>query len=195
MSLENKTIVFGFMEDFYIKEYLLYEINKMMKIKNLKIIPILNYNKEKNIRKITDKDISLIEKITKNKMLYFNEEEINHKLIKSADILILTSCNEEFIYKIANNIFDNSILNFIRLYKENKKPIIIGINSNNKVFLDFKNIEKIYNKSSYFFIPIIFPNLISKPNLITFDSSLITKTIEAALDNTQIEPLISISYI
>lgn len=195
MSLENKTIVFGFMEDFYIKEYLLYEINKMMKIKDLKIIPILNYNKEKNIRKITDKDISLIEKITKNKMLYFNEDEINHKLIKSADILILTSCNEEFIYKIANNIFDNSILNFIRLYKENKKPIIIGINSNNKVFLDFKNIEKIYNKSSYFFIPIIFPNLISKPNLITFDSSLITKTIEAALDNTQIEPLISISYI
>ena len=195
MSLENKTIVFGFMEDFYIKEYLLYEINKMMKIKDLKIIPILNYNKEKNIRKITDKDISLIEKITKNNMLYFNEDEINHKLIKSADILILTSCNEEFIYKIANNIFDNSILNFIRLYKENKKPIIIGINSNNKVFLDFKNIEKIYNKSSYFFIPIIFPNLISKPNLITFDSSLITKTIEAALDNTQIEPLISISYI
>lgn len=195
MSLENKTIVFGFMEDFYIKEYLLYEINKMMKIKDLKIIPILNYNKEKNIRKITDKDISLIEKITQNKMLYFNEDEINHKLIKSADILILTSCNEEFIYKIANNIFDNSILNFIRLYKENKKPIIIGINSNNKVFLDFKNIEKIYNKSSYFFIPIIFPNLISKPNLITFDSSLITKTIEAALDNTQIEPLISISYI
>ena len=114
MSLENKTIVFGFMEDFYIKEYLLYEINKMMKIKDLKIIPILNYNKEKNIRKITDKDISLIEKITKNKMLYFNEDEINHKLIKSADILILTSCNEEFIYKIANNIFDNSILNFIR---------------------------------------------------------------------------------
>ena len=194
MSLENKTIVFGFMEDFYIKEYLLYEINKMMKIKDLKIIPILNYNKEKNIRKITDKDISLIEKITKNK-IYFNEDEINHKLIKSADILILTSCNEEFIYKIANNIFDNSILNFIRLYKENKKPIIIGINSNKKVFLDFKNIEKIYNKSSYFFIPIIFPNLISKPNLITFDSSLITKTIEAALDNTQIEPLISISYI
>lgn len=195
MSLENKTIVFGFMEDFYIKEYLLYEINKMMKIKDLKIIPILNYNKEKNIRKITDKDISLIEKITKNKMLYFNEDEINHKLIKSADILILTSCNGEFIYKMANNIFDNSTLNFIRLYKENKKPIIIGINSNNKVFLDFKNIEKIYNKSSYFFIPIIFPNLIYKPNLITFDSSLITKTIEAALDNTQIEPLISISYI
>lgn len=195
MNLENKTIGFWLMEEFYIKEYLLYELNKMMRSKDLKIIPMLNYNKEKNIRKITDKDISQIEKITKNKILYFDEGEINHKLIKSTDILILISCNGELIYKMANNIFDNSILNFIRLYKENKKPIVIGINSNNKVLFDFENIEKIYNNGSYFFIPVIFPNLISKPNLITFDSSLITKTIEEALDNIQIEPLISRSYI
>lgn len=192
MSLENKTIVFGFMEDFYIKEYLFYEFNKMMKIKNIKIIPILN---NKTIRKITNKEINIIEKITKNKLLYFNEEEFDYKLIKDADILILINCKGNFLYKISNNIFDTSVLNFIKLYKETKKPVVIGVNSNNRYFDDFKNIEKIYNKTNYYFIPIIFPNLISKPNLITFDSSLIIKSAELALDNIQIEPLTSISYI
>lgn len=194
MSLENKTIAFVFVEDFYIKEYLFYEFNKMMKIKNIKIIPIIN-NNEKTIRKITNKEINIIETITKNELLYFNEEEINYKLIKDADILILINCKGNFLYKISNDIFDTSILNFIKLYKETKKPVVIGVNSNNKHFDDFKNIEKIYNKTNYYFIPIIFPNLISKPNLITFDSSLIIKSAELALDSIQIEPLISISYI
>lgn len=191
MGLENKTVCFFFTEDFYIKENLLYELKRFSKINNIKIIPMMRYIPDENKCKITKDNIIKIETITKNKVIFYNKGEIINKLVKNVDIFILVCFSGEFIYKLANNIFDNEILKLINLCNENQKIVIIGINSNKGLFFNLKNIEKLYKKKYYYFIPIKTPNPITKPNLILFDSNLILKTTELAIDKIQIEPLIS----
>ena len=53
-----------------------------------------------------------------------------------------------------------------------------------------KNIGILLNRKHYYFVPFRQDNPITKPRSIVFDSEYIVKTIESALEDEQIEPIL-----
>lgn len=52
-----------------------------------------------------------------------------------------------------------------------------------------ENIGKLFNRKNYYFVPFRQDNPITKPRSIVFDPTYIIKTLETALDNEQIQPM------
>ena len=71
-----------------------------------------------------------------------------------------------------------------------ERPVVIAISTNNGLSGAGENIGKLLNRKHYFFVPVKQDNPITKPRSIVFDSSYLIKTIEMALDNEQIQPML-----
>lgn len=52
-----------------------------------------------------------------------------------------------------------------------------------------ENIGKLFNRKNYYFVPFRQDNPITKARSIVFDPTYIVKTLESALDNEQIQPM------
>ena len=184
MILENKVIGIVFINNFIIKDSLKFELLKLKSQNNITLIPIMNFNNLNN-------NIEIISKITKNEPLFYNKDIILEKNIKSLDILILIGCSYDLICKLAINKFNNNVLKIIKNCKIGNKTIVLGIDIKNFNFSSFNVIDKLYNKNGYYFIPFKINNPITKPDKLSFDSSLLTKTISLATEKIQIKPLLS----
>lgn len=184
MVLENKVIGIVFINNLIIKDNLKYELIKLKSIKNVTLVPIMNLNGSNN-------NIEIISKITKFKPLFYDKDIILEKTIKNLDILILIGCSYDLIYKLAINKFNNNILKIIKNCKKSNKTIIFGIDIKNFNFSSFNAIDKLYNKSKYYFIPLKITNPITKPDNLSFDPSLIIKTASLATEKIQIKPILS----
>ncbi len=53
-----------------------------------------------------------------------------------------------------------------------------------------ENIGRLLNRNNYYFVPLRQDNPITKPRSLVFDESYIVKTLEEALDNKQIQPIL-----
>lgn len=69
-------------------------------------------------------------------------------------------------------------------------PVVIAISTNDGLSGSAENIGKLLNRNHYFFVPFRQDNPITKPRSLVFDSNLIIDTLEYALDNEQIEPIL-----
>lgn len=186
MILENKLIGIVFVNDPEIKESFEYELRKIKLIyNNVILIPIV---KESYFNKNIDKFL----KITKNKPLFYNKGIILEKTIKKLDILILVGCSDNIIKRLLNKKFNSNLLKIIKYSRLNKIPIIIGVDIKNFDNISLKNIEFLCSKKDYFFIPFKITNPITNPDKVSFETSLISKTILFASENIQIKPLISV---
>lgn len=184
MSLENKTIGIVFIGNFVIKENLKYELIKLKTNYNINIIPIIKRYK-------TNINIDQIMKITKNEPIFYDKGIILEKNIKNFDFLILVGCGDNIISKISNQKFDNNILKLIKYSKLKHIPIIIGINIKKFNYISLMNIENLYKSKICFFIPFKITNPITKPDKISFDPGLLSKTISFASNGIQIKPILN----
>ena len=94
------------------------------------------------------------------------------------------------ISKLANDIIDTPVTMAVKSHLRNEKPVIIGISTNNALSGAAENIGKLLNRKNYFFVPFKQDNPITKPRSMVCDFEYILKTIECALDNEQIGPII-----
>ena len=78
----------------------------------------------------------------------------------------------------------------VKSHLRNDKPVVIGVSTNNALSGAAENIGKLLNRKNYFFVPFRQDNPITKPRSMVCDFEYILKTIECALDNEQISPII-----
>lgn len=57
--------------------------------------------------------------------------------------------------------------------------------------MNAENIGKLLNKKNFYFIPFRQDNPITKPNSLMFSSNRMVEAIKYALDNAQIQPILS----
>lgn len=119
------------------KIFFLKKFNKLIKLKNLKIIICKNYIKNKNgeIKYIKCKYLNLIRKIKKNKWinnLYKNKIIFTKKdnLVKKNNNLYLNSKTLKIIYIYSENLYINNLNNKINF---NKNKILKKNKINNKI--------------------------------------------------------------
>ena len=78
----------------------------------------------------------------------------------------------------------------VKSHLRNSNPLVIAPSTNDGLSSSAENIGKLLNRKNIFFVPFRQDNPITKPRSIVFDPEYLIKTIEYALDEEQIEPIL-----
>lgn len=191
MILVNKKIGFAFTGSFCTFNKVIEEMKKLKKEK-LEIYPIMSFNSYNLNTKFGNAIdfISKIEEISQNKIIHSIEEAEPIGPKKMFDILIVAPCSGNTISKIASDIIDTPVTMAVKSHLRNNRPVVIGISTNNGLSGNAENIGKLLNRKNFFFIPLKQDNPITKPNSLVCDFTYMKKTLEYALENEQIQPIL-----
>lgn len=192
MKLNNKKIGFALTGSFCTFQKTIIELEKIKKIENTDITPIMSfnsYNLDTKFGKAHD-FINKIENLTNHKIINSIQaaEPIGPK--KMFDILIVAPCSGNTIAKLANDIIDTPVTMAVKSHLRNNRPVVIAISTNNALSGSAENIGKLLNRKNYYFVPFKQDNPITKPNSLVFDPTYIIRTLEYALDKEQIQPIL-----
>lgn len=191
MQLEGKKIGFVFTGSFCTFRKTIEQLKKIIKL-NAKVIPIMSehsYSMDTKFGKAED-FIKEIEDITNEKVLHTIQEVEILGPKDMLDILVVAPATGNTIAKLSNDIIDGTATMAVKSHLRRERPVVIAISTNNGLSGGAENIGKLLNRKHYFFVPFKQDNPITKPRSIVFDPEYLVNTIELALDNEQIQPLL-----
>lgn len=187
----NKKIGFALTGSYYTFKSTIPYIKKLVDY-GANIIPIMSFNAYNiNTRFGNSKDfVEKIENITSNKIIntFVEAEALGPR--KMLDILVIAPCTGNTISKLANGITDTPVLLAVKTNLRNDNNVVIGISTNDGLSTNAENIGKLLNRKNYYFIPFKQNNPITKPRSLAFDLTYLIPTIEYALTNQQIQPIL-----
>lgn len=156
------------------------------------IYPIISENIEKyDTRFGSSKDfIEKIENITGHQVVKNIVEAEQFGPLNKMDVMVVLPATGDFIAKMANGITDNPVNLAVKATLRNQSPIVIAISTNDGLSLNAKNIMDLYNRKDVYFVPFGQDNYIDKPNSLISHYDMLIPTIEQALENKQIQPVI-----
>lgn len=191
MEVKEKNIGFVLTGSFCTFKKTIPQIKKLKKL-GASILPIMSkhsYTLDTKFGKAQD-FISEIEKICNKKIIHTlqDAEPIGPKHL--TDIMIVAPASGNTMAKLAVDIIDTPATMAVKSHLRNNLPVVIAPSTNNGLGANMINIGSLLNRKNYYFVPFKQDNPISKPRSIIFDPEYIVKTIEYALDNTQIEPIL-----
>lgn len=106
------------------------------------------------------------------------------------DLLVITPVTGNTIAKLANGITDSPVTMATKATLRNGSPIVIGVSTNDGLGLNGENIMKLLNTKNIYFIPFGQDNYEKKPNSLISHFDMLIPTIEEALSNRQIQPVL-----
>ena len=136
--------------------------------------------------------IKMLEDNTGNKIIdtIVKAEPVGPK--NMLDILIICPCTGNTVAKLSNGITDSPVLMAFKSHIRNNKPVVIGISTNDGLGQNLKNIAELLNSKNTYFVPFNQDDYINKPKSLVCDYNKIVDTVKYALDNKQIQPIISL---
>ena len=106
------------------------------------------------------------------------------------DALIVAPCTGNTLGKLACGITDTSVTMACKAHLRNASPLIIGVSTNDGLGASARNIGMLLNVRNIYFVPYVQDDCMRKPASLVSDFTLIQETLELALKNLQIQPLI-----
>ena len=136
-----------------------------------------------------------IETITQQKCInsVVNAEPIGPNNL--LDILVIAPCTGNTISKLANAITDSPVLMATKAHLRNQRPIVLAISTNDGLGLNGVNIGRLCAVKNIYMVPFGQDDPYNKANSLVADVKQIIPTIEQALENKQIQPVIIENYI
>lgn len=191
MNIKNKKIGFVITGSFYSFKSIIPKVKELIK-KDAYVLPIMSYNSYNlNNKNIDSKNfIKNIESITGNKIIHTISEAENIGRKKLTDVMIVCPCSENTISKLAFDIIDTPATVAVRSHLRNNLPLIIAPSSLNGLSSNAISIATLLNRKNYYFVPFGQNNPITKPTSIMFKPEYIIESIELALNNEQIQPIL-----
>ena len=189
--LKGKRVGFVLTGSFCTFDKVIPQIDNLIK-EQATVIPIMSYNSYNLDTKFGKaKDfIEKIENITNNKIICTIQEAEPIGPKKLTDIMIVAPCSGNTLGKIAHGVNDDASLMAIKSHLRNEKPIVIAISTNDGLAGSAENIGKLLNRKHFYFVPFRQDNPITKPRSLVFDPEYIIKTLNKALENEQIQPIL-----
>ncbi|MCM1363853.1 MAG: dipicolinate synthase subunit B [Faecalibacterium sp.] len=134
--------------------------------------------------------IKTIEKLTGKKIIstLTGAEPIGPK--KMCDLLIVSPCTGNTLAKLANGVYDTPVTLAVKSHLRNKRPVLIGVSSNDSLSSSAKNIGQLLNYKHYYFIPMRQDDSINKPFSIVCDFAKTLDAAECALKEEQMQPIL-----
>ena len=134
--------------------------------------------------------INQIETITNKKIISTIVEAEKFGPSEKLDILVIAPATGNTIAKLAHGITDTTVTMAAKATLRNQIPVVIGVSTNDGLGMNGENIFKLYNTKGIYFIPFGQDDHQTKPNSLIAHYELLIKTMEAALENRQIQPLL-----
>jgi len=106
------------------------------------------------------------------------------------DALIIAPCTGNTLSKLATGVNDTCVTMAAKASLRNKKPIIIGVSTNDGLGACAKNIGLLLNSKNIYFVPFSQDDPIQKTNSVVAKMELITPTLIHALQGEQIQPIL-----
>lgn len=106
------------------------------------------------------------------------------------DLLVVAPATGNFIAKLAHGITDSPVTMATKATLRNQSPIVIGVSTNDGLGMNGENIMKLLNTKNIYFIPFGQDNYVSKPNSLISHFDMLVPTIESALKDKQIQPVL-----
>lgn len=191
MEVKGKKIGFVLTGSFCTFSKVIPKIKELIKLQ-AEVIPVMSFNSYQMDTKFGKaKDfIKEIESITGKEMIHTIQgaEPIGPKGM--TDIMIIAPCSGNTMAKLACDIIDTPATMAAKSHLRNNRPLVIAPSTNNGLGGNAENIGKLLNRKNYYFVPFRQDNPITKPRSIVFDAEYIIKTIEEALEEKQINPIL-----
>ncbi|MDP4153827.1 MAG: dipicolinate synthase subunit B [Bacillota bacterium] len=108
---------------------------------------------------------------------------------KMLDILVVAPCTGNTLAKLAAGIADTSVTLAAKAHMRNGKNIVVAVSSNDALAANAKNIGMLLNSKHYYLVPMKQDDPENKPRSVVADMKMIIPTLEAALENRQIQPI------
>ena len=193
MTLENKTIGFAMCGSFCTFQKAL-DAARNLKSAGADIIPIMSetaystdtrFGTALNFRKE-------LEEITGRQILHtvYETEPIGPK--KLLDALVILPCTGNTLAKLSNAVADSSVTLAAKAHLRNKRPLVIGVSTNDGLGGAAENIGRLLARKHCFFIPFGQDDYIHKPNSLVADFTKLNITINNALENKQFQPILAV---
>ena len=109
---------------------------------------------------------------------------------KMLDILVVSPCTGNTAAKIALGITDTPVAMAVKAHLRNDRPVVLGLATNDALGASAKNIGLLHNTKNIYFIPYGQDDAKNKPTSMVCDFTQTLKTVEAALEGRQIQPVI-----
>ena len=191
MELKSKNIGFAMTGSFCTFSKTISVLKEIVSL-GANVIPIMSFNAYSLDSRFGEHEdfIKEIENLTGNKIIHTipDAEPIGPK--KMTDIMVIAPASGNTLAKLANGITDTPVVMATKSHLRNKKNVVVAISTNDALSGSAMNIGKLLNTKYYYFVPFRQDNPITKPTSLVFDSNFLIKTIELALDNEQIQPII-----
>lgn len=191
MELNNIKVGFALTGSFCTFKKAIPKMKELIK-KGADILPIMSYNSYKLDTKFGKavEFIKEIEIITGKKIIHTiqDAEPIGPK--KLTDVMVIAPCSGNTMAKLALDIIDTPVTMAAKSHLRNDRPLVIAPSTNNGLSGNAENIGKLLNRKNYYFVPFRQDNPITKPRSIVFEEEYLIKTIEYALEGTQISPIL-----
>lgn len=159
---------------------------------NWEVIPIMSPNAYSiDTRFGLAKDFrAQIQKICNHEIIHtiFDAEPIGPK--KLLDVLVVAPCTGNTLGKLANGIYDTSVTLAVKAHLRNARPVVIAVSTNDALASSAKNIGTLFNNRHIFFVPMAQDNAQSKPTSIVADFTKLIPSIESALEEKQLQPVL-----
>ena len=132
----------------------------------------------------------ILEKITGHEVVsdIIEAEKFGPK--EKLDLLVIAPATGNFIAKLANGITDSPVTMATKATLRNQNPIVIGVSTNDGLGMNGSNIMKLLNTKNIYFIPFGQDNFEKKPNSLISHFDMLLPTIQEALENKQIQPVL-----
>ena len=109
---------------------------------------------------------------------------------KMLDLLVIAPCTGNTLAKLAHSIADGPVTMAAKSHLRNNRPLVVAVSTNDALVGAAENIGKLLARKNYFFVPFGQDDPVNKPGSMVADFSRIPDTVNAAMKNTQLQPVI-----
>ena len=109
---------------------------------------------------------------------------------KLLDALIIAPCTGNTLAKLAHGIADGPVTMAAKSHLRNGRPVVIAVSTNDALAGAAENIGKLLARRHYYFVPFGQDDPEKKPTSMVADFSLLSETLNYALEGKQIQPIL-----
>ncbi|MDF1510445.1 dipicolinate synthase subunit B [Robertmurraya sp. DFI.2.37] len=195
MSVNGKRIGFGLTGSHCTYDEVFPEIEKLVHA-GAEVLPVVTHTvKNTDTRFGKGEDwIERIEELTGNKVIdtIVKAEPLGPKI--PLDCMVIAPLTGNSLSKFANAMTDSPVLMAAKATLRNRKPVVLGISTNDALGLNGVNLMRLMATKNIYFIPYGQDDPIKKPNSLVARMSLLLDTVEAAMNGEQIQPVLVERY-
>lgn len=156
------------------------------------VLPIVSetvYSTNTRFGKASD-FIKTLEAITGKAVLHTIEaaEPIGPKI--KLDALVICPCTGNTAAKLAHGICDTAVTMAAKAHLRNERPLVIAFASNDGLSMAAPNIGLLLQRKNVYFVPFGEDDPEKKPRSLVCDFSLVSDTLDCALDGRQLQPIV-----